>query len=479
MKHRQLLFGLLPVLFLTACVPMIDKQSPIEASAVKSELEESVLSSIGSESHLGTEWWRAYGDAQLDALIEKALSDSPAIKSIEARYAQANSIIAAARAGNMPQISADAGYLRERFSENYIFPPPLGGGTYSLYQTGVALDYTFDFWDARASMIRSAKYSALAQKAAADATKLALTSGLCAIYLSWHYDEERILILEESGNAMAEERKILEKKLKQGLTDATDLYAKTAEISAVMQEVSAIRRSIEGKKESIAILGGFMPSFTDTLGVPKIRKGFEVPLPKEIYLDLIAHRADVTIQKYIVLSKSQNIENAKAQFYPNISLSGLIALTSFDFSKLFEHSSYAPSGGVALSLPLLDGGAREANLQANVSDYNSSVNDYNSAIIKAANEVVGVLKRSQFIASQMRLHEEDLAAKNSSETLALKRFNGGLTNKLPYLKAKVESWRGELGKIALDEENTALQIELIKALGGGYIDQEGQTDADR
>ena len=110
---------------------------------------------------------------------------------------------------------------------------------------------------------------------------------------------------------------------------------------------------------------------------------------------------------------------------------------------------------------------------------NSSVNDYNSAIIKAANEVVGVLKRSQLIASQMRFHEEDLAAKNSSETLALKRFNGGLTDKLPYLKAKVESCRGELGKIALDEENTALQIELIKALGGGYIDQEGQTDADR
>jgi NodT family efflux transporter outer membrane factor (OMF) lipoprotein len=428
MKHRQILFGLIPVLFLTACVPMIDKQAPIEDIVISNELEQNVMSPTGNESHMEIDWWKAYGDAQLDALIEKALSDSPAIKSIEARYAQANSVISAARAGNMPQISAGAAVSRERFSENYIFPPPLGGGTYTLYQTGLALDYTFDFWDARASRILSAKYSALAQKAYIDAGKLALSSAICAIYLSWHYDEERVRVLNDFRSAMVEERKILEKKLKQGLIDATDLYAKTADISAIMQEISAIRRSIEGKKESIAILGGFMPSYVDTLVAPKIQDGFEVPLPKEIYLDLISHRADVTVQKYIVLSKSQNIENAKAQFYPNISLSGLIALTSFDFGKLFDHSSYAPVGGVALSLPLLDGGARKANLQVNVSDYNSSVNDYNNAIIKAANEVVGVLKRSQFLASQMRLHEEDLDAKNSNETLALKRFNGGLTN---------------------------------------------------
>jgi hypothetical protein len=79
----------------------------------------------------------------------------------------------------------------------------------------------------------------------------------------------------------------------------------------------------------------------------------------------------------------------------------------------------------------------------------------------------------------MRFHEEDLDAKNSSETVALKRFNGGVTDKLPYLKAKVESCRGELGKIALNEEKAALQIELIKALGGGYSDQKERSDADK
>ena len=478
MQHRYLLYGLVPALFLSACVPMIDKQAPMAASDIARELNQSVPASARSDAHMALDWWKAYGDAQLDALVEKALVGSPAIRSIEARYAQANGAVEAARAGNTPQLSVAAAASRERYSANYIFPAPLGGGTYSLYQTGALLDYTFDFWDERASRIRSAAYGALAQKAATDAAKLALAGGICALYLSWHYDEERLQVLDASENATAEERNILERKWKQGLIDATRLYAKTAELSAVMQEKAAVKRAIEGKKEGIAILGGFLPSYMETLAAPKIRDGVEVPLPKEVCLDLVAHRADVAVRKYIVLGNSQKIENAKAQFYPNISLSGLIAFTSFDFDKLFARSSYAPVGTAAFSLPLLDGGARKANLQISVSDYNSSVHDYNDAIIKAANEVVGVLKRSSFVASQMALHEGDMDARQRNEALALKRFGGGLTDKLPYLEAQEERRRGELGKIALQEQKASLQIELIKALGGGYSDENGRTDAD-
>jgi len=447
------------------------------ASDLSRELNRSLPAAAPGEAALTLEWWRAYGDPQLDTLVEKALADAPALKSVEARYAQADGVIAAARAGNLPRVDAGAAVSRERFSANYIFPPPMGGGNYSLFQTGIGLDYTFDFWDERASRIRSAAYRALAQKAAADAARLALAGGICALYLSWHYDEERLRVLAAAKGALEEEHAILERQWKQGLTDAAALYAKTAELSAVMQEAAALKRAVEAKKEGIAVLGGFLPSYAATWSAPKIRDGFTVPVPEEIRLDLVAHRADVTVRKYIVLSKGQAIENAKAQFYPNISLSGLIAFTSFDYTKLFDHSSYAPVGGAALSLPLFDGGARTANLRGSVSDYNASVHDYNDAVIKAANEVVGVLKRSECVATEMGLHDGELHAMQNNEALALKRYRGGLTDKLPYLQAQSARRRGELSGIALQEAKAALQIELIKALGGGYADRNGGTDA--
>ena len=184
MHYRDLFIRIIPSFFLAACVPMVDKQAPMTASDISRELNQSLPLPAQGESRLATDWWKAYGDAQLDTLVEKALTGAPALKSIEARYAQANGVIAAARAGNIPQVSGYAAVSKERFSANYIFPPPLGGNAYSLYQTGITLDYTFDFWDERVSRIRSAVYGALAQKAAADAARLALAGGISALYLS-------------------------------------------------------------------------------------------------------------------------------------------------------------------------------------------------------------------------------------------------------------------------------------------------------
>ena len=346
-----------------------------------------------------------------------------------------------------------------------------------MYQIGATLNYDFDFWDARASRILGAKYNAMAQRAYIQEMKILLSSTICQIYLSWNFDEKKVQMLQELKNAMLEEEVILNKIFKQGLIDARLIYSKESELFTLAQEIDALKQAIEGKKTTICILGGFSPSYASTLKSPKIKENFKVPLPKEIYLNLIARRADVSVQKYIVLSKGQNIENAKAQFYPNISLSGIIGLVSLDFDKFFDNSSYAPAAGVAFSLPLFDGGAREANLKINVSDYNSSVYDYNNVVIKAANEVVGVLKKSKFLESRIESHERSLLAKDMNKKIALNRFSIGVTNKLPYLQASIEIHRSELTEIDLHTEKASLQIELIRALGGGYVDNNESTDA--
>lgn len=477
MRYDRISLTLLCAFVFLGCVPKIDQVTPIQESDIRVDLEKELSSFTHDDAQLKTDWWSGYGDSQLDTIIEHAIVNAPTLKSVEARYAQANSITASVEAGNTPHISATSALTRQRYSENYIFPAPLGGGTYSLYQTGLTLDYDFDFWNARGSQILAAKYNALAQKAYIEASKLALSSAICETYLSWWFDEKRVATLSASKNTALEELSILNKKYKIGLVDAIKINDQKGGISKISQEILAVKRSIEGKKESICILGGFLPSYANTLKVPQIQESFKVPLPKEIYLNLIAHRADVTVQKYIVLSKSQNIEHAKAQFYPNISLSGLIGLTSFNWGKLFEHSSYAPMSGVAASLPLFDAGMRKANLQSNVSDYNSSVYDYNNAIIKAANEVVGVLKKTDLINAQQQVHQEDINAKNANETIARKKLSIGLTDKIPYLSAKIETYHSELIAINLEDEKSSLQIALIKALGGGYNDPEDHHDA--
>lgn len=467
---RMLLLVFLPLLILSGCAPKIDKAPPISETSVRSDLEKSFVEF--DDAKLVKEWWRGYGNPQLDKIIEETLDHAPALKSIEARYAQANSIIESAQSRNLPHISADASVLRERFSENHIFPPPLGGGSYNQYQPSLTLDYDFDFWNRRSSHISAAKNGALAQRASIEATKIALSSAICETYLSWNADEKKLGVLAAIDQTNSEELRIVEKQYRLGLIDAVAINDKKSSRLQIAQRTEELKRSIEGKKEALCVLGGFLPSYAQTLRVPRINETFVLPLPKEVMLNLVSHRPDVAVAKYTALSKSHTIEETKAEFYPNISLSGLIGFTSFNWSKLLDHSSFTPSAGIALSLPLLDWGERKAHLQNSVSDYNASVYEYNGVVIKAANEVVMLLKQSKHLESQRQLHKGEIDAKKANMTIAHKQLLQGLSNKLPYLSAEKIVFEGEIETLSLNETKSLLQIALIKALGGGYTDSE-------
>ena len=129
---------------------------------------------------------------------------------------------------------------------------------------------------------------------------------------------------------------------------------------------------IKAEKASICILGGFLPSYAESMSKPNI-SNINLPLPKDIHLNLLSNRADVIIQKYIVRSNEQNINVAVSKFYPNIDLSGLLGFTSFDSSEFLAKSSSVPSLGFAVDLPIFDWGKREANLDDKVIEDRKSV----------------------------------------------------------------------------------------------------------
>jgi outer membrane protein TolC len=366
---------------------------------------------------------------------------------------------------------------RDRFSENDIYPPPYGGGYYSRYQTGIELNYDFDFWNTKSSVVQAAKETKFAQMAYLEASKLALASAIAKSYISWNFDEKRLQTLNSMKFIFAEEYSILDAKFQRGLIDEVEINVQKSRISKINQQIFATKRLVESKKESICILAGFEPSVISTFHTPNIDENIKAPFPSTVYLDILSHRPDISIQKHIALSKSAKIDYAKSRFYPNINLSGLIGLVSLDQAKFLDASSSAPSAQLAISLPIFDWGERKAYLQGSVNDYESSVYDYNGAVVKAANEVVGTLKKSRLIDSQITYQNDELNSKVSNEKISQKRLVLGLAGRLPYLFAKADKSISILDKMALKEEEMMLQVDLIQALGGGYEDKQGNKDA--
>lgn len=469
MRYKTLIISL-PLLLLSGCIPQIQKADPVTDKRVASEL--SALSGEFTDKHLDRAWWKAYNDPQLDAMVSKALASSPSILTVKARYSQAGAIIASVESKELPNVSAQTGLVRERFSENHIFPSTfLGGSHVTQYQTGIGFDYDFDFWDKRHSQILSAKEEAFSQLASIEAAKLTLASSMTEVYVAWHFDQRRLIMLSHIEKTAQEECSITQKRFKLGLSDASGMYQCQSVLEGIRQQQFALQRAIEEKKSSLCILGGFLPSYAKTLHTPRITDRAALALPKNVMLDFVSHRPDIAAAKHTALSKSHKIDEAKARFYPDISLSGLVELVSFDWSKFLSYSSYQPSAGIALSLPLLDWGEREANLNNNAGDYNASVYTYNQTVIKAANEVVVLLKQKALIEQEIQMHQRVIQAKHADSIVAERKFGYALANKSATLLTQRAEMENEMEGLTLAYEREMIRIALIRSLGGGYREE--------
>lgn len=470
MLFRNILSSIFCSFILIACVPKINKVDKIDETKVYDELLS--LKTIDNKNELNINWWESFQDLQLNSIINKALEEAPSLKSVEQRYAKANSIIKSIESENLPNISFESDLTRERFSANHIFPSPLGGGMFTEHHIATTLEYKFDFWDERKSRIKSAKNKAIAQKAFIEESRLNLALGITQLYLSWNFNERKIEQLEKIIRILNDEHGIIKQRYESGLIDEVTLNNKKAQIFQLSYNIYSIKEIIKGQKASICILAGFLPSFAENMNNPNINNSIDLTLPKDIQLNLLSNRADVTIQKYIVLSNEQNINIATTKFYPNINLSGLLGFTSFESNEFLAKASTVPSLGLAVDLPIFDWGIREANLDDKVIDYNSSVYEYNDIVNKAINEVVVVLKKIEYKNLQLDMHEKELKTKETNEDIASKKFVIGLNDKVPYFDSKIDTLMNQIMGYDLIESHTKLQLELIKALGGGFKEED-------
>ncbi|AXX91922.1 hypothetical protein CPU12_06280 [Malaciobacter molluscorum LMG 25693] len=465
---KIILFIVSLIILFTGCVPKVNKIDKIKNIKIQKELLQDLNNFSSNDIQLKEKWWENFQDKQLNNLIQYAIKNAPSLKQLESRYKIATNLIRSNQSKNVPNVNFGSNISRQRYSENYIFPAPLGGSYNNLYEAGLELDYTFDFWDERASLIKASKSEALAQKALIKVKELAITTSISKLYISWDFKIQKIQRLRTLKKLVYEKHSILKKLLKLGLENEKKVNESNYIIQKLNQNILNIEEEIQNTKSSIAVIAGLLPSKIKELKVPNISKKYKLFIPKNIHLDVISHLPQIAVQKYLLASKDAYITNAKAKFYPNISLSGLIGFTSFPWSKLFKSTSFSPSAGVALSLPIFDANRREINLNTKLNDYNSQVYAYNQSIIKAVNEIVKTLKLIQLNKSDIKEEQIIIFNKNKNKNIEKKIFNLGLKNKISYINSNIDVIKESLNNLTLKNRQLQLQIDLIKSLGGGY-----------
>ena len=412
-------------------------------------------------------WWTGYGDSELDHLIEQALSGNPDLRAAQDRLVRANAFVESARGANQPSLAANASAIREKFTENYIYPPPLGGSTYTTSTLSLNFGWDLDFWGKDKAAIEAANANVNAAGADRAAAELALAT---SVSRAW-FQMERLYLLHDVIEASIRQRtdilNLTTQRVSAGLDTNVELRQAEAGLPQARLDLMQVEESMAVTRNQISALVGAGPDFGQALPRPMAHADNTMALPSILPADLIGRRADVVAARWRVEAASHNIDNARAQFYPNVNLVAAIGLISLEDRLLFKSGSVDESAGPAVSLPIFQTSLR-ANLRSRDAEYDSAVEAYNRIVIDSVKDVADQIAAVRSIASQQGQEALALEKTEAAYALARQRYEAGLGNYLTVLTAETIVLQQRSADAELKTRVLDTNVQLIRALGGGF-----------
>jgi NodT family efflux transporter outer membrane factor (OMF) lipoprotein len=418
-----------------------------------------------------TEWWHAFNDPQLDALIHQAVSYRPDLQAARARLETARYQARIAGAALQPQVDTQAQFSRERFARYTTVSPP-GGYTVWNNEMGVSLDYDLDLWGrdkaAQTGAIDVVKASGAEYQAARIALEVAVVRTYVQLWTQYRLLDAYQRLFDQSVRA----RDIVAARLHAGLSSPLEMSQAQTEVAVSADNYEQAKRQIALLRNALGVLSGQGPGAGDTLKRPDFSVDYAALVPHALPADLLGRRPDIVAQRWRVEAAAQQIKVAHAAFYPNVdlvALASLGSLTTFGgFGNFLGKEGAGHQIGLALSLPLFDGGRRQGEYGVAVSSYDGAVDTYNQAVLDALHQAadeVTALKSLQSEGDQAQLAFDSA---DRAYALATRGYRRGILEFLDVLVAQDTQVRQQQVLIVTQAQELDAWVLLIHALGGGY-----------
>jgi len=465
------------ILLLNGCVSMsgiFPQAKTLEPAQLKPD---QTIASAPAIAWPDEQWWRAYNDPQLDRLIMQSIQDSPALHAAQARITLSNAFADSMLAETKPNLSADASMVRERFTELQFIPPPWGGQFDWNNKATLSLAYDLDLWGRQESIWRAAIGESRATAAEAQQVKLGLETAIVRTYVQLAMEFTLRDIAEEQLHELEELISITKRSYKAGLSTKMQLLEAETPLPLVHAKIEAIDSRIKLLRNQLAALSGQGPGAGETIMRPALALNAEAGLPDKLPANLVGRRPDVLAYRWRVEASRQNIEGAKAAFYPNINLIAFIGFQALGFGQLISNAAAIAGAGPAISLPIFDGGRRRGNLTAKTASYDIAVENYNEILIKALQDVSDQLAVLQSNARQRAETEKAQTTALKAHELAQSQYKAGLSNYLHVLATHETILRQKEIIAHLQASRLDTYAGLMRALGGGTMQAAAEQPA--
>lgn len=423
---------------------------------------------------IADKWWQAFGDTQLDALVERALSGNPSLSAALARVREAQSELSATRATTYPQLNFDANETREHFAKTYIYPPPYAGTMRWIGDVQTDLSWSLDLFGRQQSQIDQARASVDAAALDETAARLLLAGSVTEAYIGIARAQALTRVAQDAVTERERVASLTKGRVRAGLD--TLAAQKQAEALLALSREDLVRTKA-GEELAVHALAALTGRGADGYNVapPKLNYA-ALPLPDMLPADLLARRADIAAAKARIEAATAGREVARKAFYPDVNLLGLAGWSAIGLAPLFNASSFQYGAGAAIHLPIFDAGELHAQYAGATASLDESVANYNAAVIGAVKETADAVTNLRSLEQEAAAQRDALAASRASFDLASRRYRSGLYPQQTVLDSESVLIQARHDDAALAADTTSARVALLMALGGGFV--PGKTDLD-
>ncbi len=430
------------------------------------------LPTMSATSVPGVErWWTQFNDPQLTALIEETLAANLDLRIAIARIEEARAFLQLARSYQWPTVDADISAARSRRSNAVEprFPGPLITNSYSA---GLNVAYEVDLWGRLASGTRAAQASLLSTAYSAETVRTVLAAQVANAYFQLLGYDAELRLSRDTLFTRVENARLQKERFDAGLIGDFELRLAEAERATVASSVPPLERAVAQTEAALAVLAGrsaravFTPVVARDADLRPEETGPVVPegLPS----DLLARRPDIRQAEADLVAANARISEARAQYFPALSLTARLGSESSELSNLFSGPGLVWSVAGSIFQPIFGAGRIEAQVEAATSRREQAEYAYIRAVQGAFRDAHDALVALRSARESYAAQEDRRQQFGEALRLAELRYKAGYTSYIEVLDTQRNLLEAERARLlALRARQSAL-VDLYKALGGGW-----------
>jgi multidrug efflux system outer membrane protein len=416
-----------------------------------------------------TPWWEVFGDAALKGLIQEAITGNYNVRIAVARVQQARAQAGVARSEFFPQIGYTATAQQTKGLSNITGIPPAPGQSQfsTVYLGGATMSWEIDLWGRIRRSTEAANAQLLASEEGRAAVLLSLVSDVAQAYFELIELDARLAIAKDSTDAYQKTYKLFKDRVEFGIASQLQTSRAEGALAQAAASIPDLESQITAKENQLSTLLGRNPGPIPR-GTPLFDQSVMPTVPAGLPSALLERRPDLRRAEQELVAANAKIGVAKAEFFPQLSLTGLIGKASPALSALTAGTSTIWQAGGQLTGPLFEGGKIYYNYQATIAAWEEVKWRYEQSVIQAFQEVSSSLAALDKLAGAEDEQIRSVKALDKSVQISTDRYLYGLSSYYEVLEALQRLYPAQNAQAQLRLGRLLAYVSLYKALGGGW-----------